>query len=510
LKKYKRNNKMIFLALLAFLSTGRAWPACYIAVEPTYRFESQRLLVEYVLSSGSIGGKELTSASLVVRLDDPAVRLVLPETWPNDHYNATAGTIGAFAGCESRQLTGVVQSADTQVPVVTLDGMLQLMGGSVAWSIGAKRLIPGTHSWQQHLMRREGTAVASGCAGVDCVFAGRLGDAPVQVVFSPIRTGIGVRVLPSTDCVMLVVDGTRAIRINACRTRKVCRDSLCVPQLYAHGLDDDSLVVAGFDLLEEERRELVVYLSGTEMRVGFLFSSRWSFQTHPSELGVTVLLCLIASVFVQRPLVVQLDSPSQQRALVVLNMLAAVFVLGVMLYRVPEIVDGIGRGTGLSHASSIFVMVLTVGAMLVKFALIAYANVRLKPTSLQRNAIVRLAFSSMLCVVFIMHHCGVTERDGLMYILAFAAMIWLYNVPRILTETYVTFGSVWLVSCGCVLFLVQAPFVTLVGLETSISILNILDVPSHAVTFVFSVYIVAAGIFVVVQGDDDPPRKEKV
>lgn len=497
------------LLLLLLVSTAAAWPACYLAATPTYAYESQRLTIGYTLSGGSVGGQSLVGAALVTRFDAPDVRAVLPETWPEEMYNATAGTIGAFAGCEARQLTGVVRTPEAAGVMISIDGLLQLMGGSVAWSVGAKRLMPGTHSWQQYLMRREGSAVSSGCAALDCVFGGQLDGADVQVVFSPVRAGIGVHALPTAECTQLAIHGSRAIRVSACRTRKVCRDGLCVPQVYAHGLDS-GLVVVGFDLLEEQPRDLVVYLSETEMRVGFLYSSQWSFHTHPSEVVATVLLSLIAGVFVQRPLVVQLDSREQQRALVVLNMLASVFVMFVMLYRVPEIVDGIARSVNVGLAGSIFLMVLAMGAMTVKFLLVVYANTRLAPVSLERNAIIRFAFSSMLCVVFIMHHCGVTERDGMMFVMAGAAFVWLHNVPRILTEIYITFGNVWLVAYGCVLFCIQAPFVALVGLETAIGILDILDVSSLAVTIVFSVYIVLSGVFVAVQAADDPPIKEKI
>ena len=498
------------LLLLAVAGRAGAWPACYMSAVPAYALEDHRLAVSYTLMYGSIGGVPLETALLVPGFEDASVRFVLPETWPDAQYNETARTIVAFAGCESRLLTGVVRDSVATRVMISYEGLLQLMGGSVAWSIGAARIMPGTHAWQQFLVRREGTAVASGCAGLDCVFDGRLGDQRVRVIFNPAVAGVGVGVLPPAGgCVALVVHGAREIRIRACSARKVCRDALCGPQLYQHGGSDAATVVLGFDLLEEQQRDLVLYLSETEMRAGFLFSSIWIYYADPIKLAVLVALFLMAAFFVQRPLAVQLDGRPKQRVLVALNMAAATSIAGVMFYYIADIVDNIARSTDLPQAGSILLVVLAVGSVSVELALVAYGNLVLSPASRERTAIVRVAFSSMLAVIFVLLCCGATERDMLMTgAAAGAAIFWLFNMPRILVELYIQFGGVWIVAVGTVLFVVQLPCVALAGLETAIGILNIIDVSPLATTAVFSLYIICGGVFAAIESSNVSPQKE--
>lgn len=499
---------MLLLLFFLFAPT-LGWPACYLSAVPTYTYDSQRLLVSYSIFDGGIGGQTITGALLVPAFEDSSVSIVLPETWPDDLYDANTSSIEAFAGCESRRLTGVVRSSQETRVIISFDGLLQLLGGSFAWSLGTKRLMPGTHSWQQYLVRREGTSGASNCAPLTCTFEGQLDGREVLVHLNPGVAGIGVASLPTNECVELLIHGSQKIRVEACRTRKVCRDNLCVQQLYQHDGEPNSVVV-GFDLLEEKPRDLLVYMNPTETRLGFLYSSNWVWTTRPTLLITTIVLFLAGAVFITRPLAAQLDSRTHQQRVVMLNMAATVVIVAITLFELKGALDRVARSSDMNLPISVVLMVTVIGSMLINFALVVYANLWLSPTSLQRNFIIRVAFPSMLCIVFIFVHCGATERDWQSFFPAVAAGFWLYHIPRMLANTYVMFGEVWLVDYGVVLFVAQFPFVVLVGLETALGVFSIIDIPRAAPPFLFAIYIILGGIFVGMEEAETGRKKEKI
>jgi len=208
-----------------------AWPACYVGVVQRYTYHTGRLLTSFAVSGGSIGGSLLETASVVSEFDDPSVRLVLPEAWSDEQYDDNTSTIGAFAGCEARVLSGVVRSSEIATPVISFEGLVSFLGGSVAWSVGARRMFPGYHSWQQYLMRREGMAVATGCLLHTCLFSGTLDGQTVDVAFTPAVAGIGVPARFAHVCADLLLVNHSSIRIKACAEQRVCRDNLCAPQV---------------------------------------------------------------------------------------------------------------------------------------------------------------------------------------------------------------------------------------------------------------------------------------
>ncbi len=89
----------------------------------------------------------------------------------------------------------------------------------------------GEHSWQQYLMRHEGTAVATGCTLHTCVFQGTLEGRTVDVIFSTSVAGIGVPPAMVDVCGKLLLQSEAGISFDACRRTRVCRDTLCVQQV---------------------------------------------------------------------------------------------------------------------------------------------------------------------------------------------------------------------------------------------------------------------------------------
>ncbi len=96
---------MIFWILLCMVSQSAAWPACAMSVAARYSYDGGQLVMSHTLSGGSIGGTFLEAARLAVSFGG-SVRTVLPDTWSDMQYNVNASTIAAFAGCETRVLTG--------------------------------------------------------------------------------------------------------------------------------------------------------------------------------------------------------------------------------------------------------------------------------------------------------------------------------------------------------------------------------------------------------------------
>jgi hypothetical protein len=192
-------------------------------------------------------------------------------------------------------------------------------------------------------------------------------------------------------------------------------------QVYAHSIvnisglarpvDPAQLVVVGVDALNTNERNLALFFSADEMRAGIIYSSRFSWQAESDTLFIAFFMTVIIAFFIGRPLVVELDSAEQRRILVYLNVLGSSTVIGFMFYRIVDIHEGIERSTGVDRISVDMLMGLTVGVTMVQYFLCLYANLALRAVSPQRNAIIRLMFSSILCTVFVMHTCGATERD---------------------------------------------------------------------------------------------------
>jgi len=180
---------------------------------------------------------------------------------------------------------------------------------------------------------------------------------------------------------------------------------------YSRLVDPEKLVLVGFDLMEENPRDLMIYFTADEMRIGVLYSGRWSWQIRSHELFTLFLLCVIAGVYILRPLAVDVDSPLERNVIVKINMLGSTVIILVMFYHTVEIYEGVERSTGFDSAAAAVLTAGAMSAMLVKYAALLYANLAVSSVSPVRTAIVRLCFPSMLSVVFIMYNCGATERD---------------------------------------------------------------------------------------------------
>lgn len=176
---------------------------------------------------------------------------MLPESWSDVQYDENTSTINSFVGCRNRVVSHVARSSAVQVPYVSVDGLIDLMSGSAAWSLGSKRILPGISSvcyllcrrdyphvlpagfddWRQYLMSSEGMVRASGCTLHTCVFAGMLDNTDVDVIFSMSTAGIGVPASFADSCTTLQLKGDVNTRFKACAQTRVCRGSLCVPQV---------------------------------------------------------------------------------------------------------------------------------------------------------------------------------------------------------------------------------------------------------------------------------------
>lgn len=173
----------------------------------------------------------MVGADLIAAFDDLSIRVILPETWSRSQHNASQTTIGAVAGCDTRTLQGVALSPDVQRPMLSFDGLTDMLGGSVAWSVGTQRIFPGDHVWEQFILPDEGSAIATDCLVHTCVFDGTLNGNPVSVVFSPRVAGIGMPAELMPVCSHVKIRGSFDMSIDACVTEQVCRESLCVPQV---------------------------------------------------------------------------------------------------------------------------------------------------------------------------------------------------------------------------------------------------------------------------------------
>jgi hypothetical protein len=221
----------MFLLLLALGQSVSAWLACSIGVRTTFTYYEGRLATSYQISGGSIGGEMMVGASLVKAFDNASIKVVLPATWSRSQHNASQTTIGAVAGCDTRTLKGVLLSPEVQQPVLSFNALLDLLGGSVAWSIGSQRMFPGTHVWEQFIVPREGAVIATDCPVDGCVLDGTIADLDVSVVFSPYVAGVGVPAEMASLCDVVKIHGSFEMKIDACASVQVCRDSLCVPQV---------------------------------------------------------------------------------------------------------------------------------------------------------------------------------------------------------------------------------------------------------------------------------------
>jgi hypothetical protein len=156
---------------------------------------------------------------------------------------------------------------------------------------------------------------------------------------------------------------------------------------------------------------MMVYFTGDRLRVAFLYSSWQYWQTSPLQVFITVMLGIMAGVFVRRPLVVEVKSRIQQRILVYLNIFGAIFLMAVVIYEIGDLRDGILRSTGADNSIVMTLTISTVAIMCIKFLILMYADTMLLTVSPSRDCTVRIFFSSMLCTTFIVHCCGANERD---------------------------------------------------------------------------------------------------
>ena len=91
--------------------------------------------------------------------------------------------------------------------------------------------VAGSRSWQQFLLRREGSVVATGCTLHTCVFAGMLAGHSVDVILSLSTAGVGVPAALEDVCGELSVHNNTDMRFEACSDTRVCRGILCVQQV---------------------------------------------------------------------------------------------------------------------------------------------------------------------------------------------------------------------------------------------------------------------------------------
>lgn len=260
----------------------------------------------------------------------------------------------------------------------------------------------------------------------------------------------------------------------------------------------------------------MVYFTGDRLRVSFVYSSWRSWQTSPMQVFITIIISLMACVFVRRPPAVQVKGMVARRILVILNIVASIIIIAIVFYKVRDLRDGITRATGASNSVVMTLTVSTVAIMSVHFLLLMYADTKLPVMSPSRDAAVRIFFSSMQCIVFIIHFCGATERDWQVcshiaiyslitysflcllqsIVSAGASLLWLYVIPRNVTTIFITYGAVWPFLCGVMLLGPLYPFVVFVGLQTaSDGILGIMDTAILPTVLVFAYLVSLLGIY---------------
>lgn len=253
---------MLVFVLLAVAATVRAWPSCFLASTIGFSYSGGQLLTSITLSGGNIGGSAVETARLFPAFEvtlildayprtnisaQGGVGIVLPESWSDVQYDENTSTINSFVGCRNRVVSHVARSSAVQVPYVSVDGLIDLMSGSAAWSLGSKRILPGTppsvaaialtpyfpglDDWRQYLVPSEGMVKASGCTLHTCVFAGILDNTDVDIIFSMSTAGIGVPASFADSCSTLQLKGDVNPRFKACAQTRVCRGSLCVSQV---------------------------------------------------------------------------------------------------------------------------------------------------------------------------------------------------------------------------------------------------------------------------------------
>jgi hypothetical protein len=76
-----------------------------------------------------------------------------------------------------------------------------------------------------------------------------------------------------------------------------------------------------------------------------------------------------------------------------------------------------------------------------------------------------------------------------------AALLWLHWVPRVLTTLYILYDAVWVVVYGFAAHLLLLPFIVLVGLQTAVGRLDIIDTSNLPAAAVFSWLVIMSGIF---------------